>query len=171
MTTRTLTFSPKQYAAHLRKLAAGGVEAALKRGCVSGAARCVPIVQRSVETAPPANPAGVGTGGAFNTGQYKRAWKSAPIPNGAVVSNDQKYAVIVEEGRRPGAAMPPDSAIRPWIQRRLGLSDKEAASLSFVIRRAISRRGLLPRKVLQRALPEMDEAVLSEIIRELEAAS
>jgi hypothetical protein len=167
---RVRVFDPREYEQHLRRLAAGEAQKAMERGCVSGAMRCIPIVQRSVETAPPANPAGKGTGGAFNYGDFKRAWKSAAVPGGAKVFNTRPYAAVIEEGRRPGSKMPPRGIIEHWARRRLGVGEKEAKSLDFVIRRAIAERGLLPRKVLERALPEMDEAVLEEIVRELEAA-
>lgn len=169
---KVVVIDAKNYAQYLRRLGQEKIPKALRRGVVSGAARCIPIVQRSVETAPPANPKGVGSGGAFNIGDFKRAWKSQPIQDGARVWNDKPYAAVIEEGRRKGAKMPPGDpdVIAHWARRRLGMPTKEAKNVSFVIRRAIKERGLLPRKVLERALPEMTKAVLEEIIRELEAA-
>ncbi len=169
---RTIVIDAKDYERYLRNLAAEKIPKAMERGVLSGAMRCIPIVQESVETAPPANPSGKGTGGAFNYGDYKRAWKSRPISGGAQVYNDRTYAAVIEEGRRAGAKMPPSEpdVIGHWAQRRLSVSAKEAKAISWVIRRAIKQRGLNPRYVLTRALPKMDRAVLEEIIRELEAA-
>jgi predicted CopG family antitoxin len=169
---RVVKIDAKDYSAYLRNIATAEIPKAIERGCLSGALRCIPIVQRSTETAPPANPAGKGVGGAFNYGDYKRAWKATPTKGGAAVFNDRLYAAVIEEGRRAGAKMPPSDpdVIAHWVQRHLGKSKKEAKQLSFVIRRAIKARGLNPRRVLARAIPEMDKAVDEEIIRELEAA-
>lgn len=57
-------------------------------------------------------------------------------PVGEVYSNDVQVATL-EEGRRVGAAMPPVDAIAPWVSSHLG-----DESLSYVVARAISQRGL-----------------------------
>lgn len=167
---RTIVIDARDYEAHLRKLASGDIARAMERGAVSGAARCIPILHRSTETAPPANPSGKGSGGAFDTGRYKASWRSRPISSGAQVFNDAPHAAIVEEGRRPGARMPPAGVVEAWARRRLGVSKEEAARVDFLIRRAIKRRGLRARRVLQSSLPKMTQAVLDEILRELERA-
>ena len=84
------------------------------------------------------------------------------------------YASIIETGRRKGAKMPkimengtPGPIVR-WAQRRLGMSQKEAQSVAFVISRAIKRRGLVPRKVMERALPEVERLVREEKLHELD---
>jgi hypothetical protein len=166
---RTVNISLSEFARLLSRVAVTEAPAALHRGVVSGAMRSIPVLQRRTREASPANPSGLGTGGAFNYGDYLRAWKSVPISNGARVFNDRPYAAIIELGRRAGARQPPPDAMAHWAQRRLGVSKKEAKRLAFQVGRAISRRGLAPRLVLSSALPEIMDVVREEIVRELEA--
>lgn len=91
---------------------------AMRRGLLSASMRAIPVVRKSAREAPPANPAGKGTGGAFNTGDYVRAWKSEPTKTGAVLYNTKLYAAVIEEGRRPGKGVPID-ALWPWVLRKL----------------------------------------------------
>jgi hypothetical protein len=46
------------------------------------------------------------------------------------------YAAVVENGRRPGARMPPPQALRNWL-RHHGLPE----SMAFVVARSIARKG------------------------------
>ena len=138
------------------------------RGARRGALHAVSTLQRATGTASPANPAGRGTGGAVNTGHYKRAWKWEMEPDGARVHNVAPYASVIEEGRRAGSRFPPTTAIKEWAQRRLGLSEKEAKAAAYPIARAIARRGLVGRKVLGKALPKIEEDFIQGVLKELE---
>lgn len=63
---------------------------------------------------------------------------------GRVFSGDVPVKVVaVEEGRAPGR-MPPAAPIELWVARKLGLGGKELKSATFLIRRAIGRRGTKP---------------------------
>ncbi len=166
---RTVSIPLSEFARLLERVAATEAPAALHRGVVSGAMRSIPILQQRTREASPANPSGVGSGGAFNYGDYLRAWKSVPTADGARVFNDRPYAAIIELGRRAGARRPPAEAIAHWAQRRLGVSKDEARRLAFQVSRAIGQRGLAPRLVLSNALPDIGDAVREEIVRELEA--
>ena len=121
-------------------------EGAYKRGLRSAAMRARTIMDAATVTAPPAS--ANGTQGAVNTGAYRRAWKAEPTADGIHVYSLSPYAGVIEYGRRPGARMPPEDAIARWAQRKLGLPYKRARAVAFVMRRAIARRGLAPRKVL-----------------------
>lgn len=70
------------------------------------------------------------------------------------------YAEAVEEGRRAGAPMPPQGALLGWMGRH-GIE----ASLEFVVRRAIGRRGTKARWFLRDA----KERVAPVVERELSA--
>lgn len=59
---------------------------------------------------------------------------------------NQPYAEPVEYGRRAGAPMPPSGAVLGWM-RRHGIDQ----SAEYVIRRAISRKGIRPRPYLKPA--------------------
>lgn len=137
------------------------------RGARRGGLRAVSTLQRATGRAPPANPSGLGVGGAVNTGNYKRSWKMQPTPDGAHVFNAARYAGIIEHGRRPGG-FPPLALMRDWAQRRLGLSREEAERAAFPIARAIARRGLLARRVLTDSLPTIEKDFLEEVENELE---
>ena len=160
MATERVFADAKQWAAFQRRLGKAFTPAALK-GIRAGGLRCIPLLHRSTETAPPASTGG-GTG-AVDTGDYKRRWRTSPLPNGVEVFNDAPEAGVIELGRRPGSRPPPSSVLQPWVRRKLGLSDAQAKGVAFVVARAIGRRGLRARRVMARALPAMRKAVMAEV--------
>lgn len=157
---------PGQY-----KALGAAMKTAAVKGVRRGAFRAVAMLHQFTGQAPPANPGGIGSGGAVNTAFYKRAWKQQALPDGARVYNAAPYAGVIEYGRRPGS-FPPKEPIVRWIQRRLGKSEKEARRLSFIVRRAIAVRGLLPRLVLTGAQNQaaIRKAFNDEVIKELDLA-
>lgn len=140
-------FTLKQWVGWTKRLGRDLLPAA-RHGCLVAAQRGIQVVQDATRAAIPANPSGIGTGGAVNNGGYLRGWKSAATPNGARLFNDVSYSGVIEDGRRAGSAWPPRAAIVAWAKRRLGLSTKDAQQAAFPISRAIARRGLRARKVL-----------------------
>jgi hypothetical protein len=163
MTTVTLKLS--ELAPAYRNLGAGQVKAA-RRGAIKGALRAVQTLVQATGQAGPANPGNKGSGGAVNTGHYKRSWKWEALSDGARVYNTAPYASIIEMGRRPGR-FPPITLIQKWAQRRLGLSLKEAKAAAFPIARAIAKRGLIGRKVMANAMPKVEKDFLEEVEKEL----
>jgi hypothetical protein len=141
---------------------------AARRGLVSGANRCLPLLVRSVDDAPPASPGG--KQGANNTGAYRRGWSAEATNDGARVWNKVKYAGVIEHGRRKGARQPPQKPIAHWLQRRAGLSEEEAKRMAFVVARSIKRRGLQPRHVMMRVQGDMLRVVNEELKLELRMA-
>lgn len=168
-----LVLSSKEFAAYHARLAAQ-LRPTIIRGVHSGAARAVGFLVQRTRAAPPANPGGVGSGGAVNTGGFIRRWKSVRLPDGAELVNDSPYAGIVDPdaqyGRRPGSKFPPKDALIAWIKRRLSVSQAVAERLYFPIARAIARRGLLGRRILHD--PEAKRAILdyvrADVRRELD---
>jgi hypothetical protein len=156
-----------RYVAYRQRIAERFLPAAM-RGALSAAMRGRVVVERLTREAPAANPAGVGSGGAVDTGAFLRAWKAEATQDGARLYNDAPHAPIVERGRRAGAAMPPPDAIARWVRRRLGVSESEARSVAFVVARAIATRGLVGRKIAERAAPEIAKLAVDEIRRELD---
>ena len=147
-------------------------EKAYKRGLRSAAMRARTIMDAATVTAPPASPNG--TRGAVNTGAYRRAWKVEPTADGIHIYSLSPYAGVIEYGRRPGARMPPsypEDVIARWAQRKLGLPYKRAKAVSFLIRRAIARRGLAPRRVLTspNTVAFLSAALRGEVEREIMA--
>ena len=65
-----------------------------------------------------------------------------------IVEGDaSRYAHIISEtGRRAGAKMPPDEPLRAWARRK-GIEER-----TFLVRRAIARRGIRPRYIFRDAI-------------------
>jgi len=163
------TISPKEFALYMERLS-GGFIPAVKRGILSGAMRGLTILDRRTRTARPANPRGIGTGGAVDKGGgggFLAQWKAEATPTGATIRNTAVYAPVIEWGRRIGALAPPIRFIAIWAQRKIGLSPEEAKRAAFAISRAIKRRGLLPRMILTDAIPELMSVTKQEVDREL----
>ena len=89
-----------------------------------------------------------------------RSIVSEASESSARVFSPLNYALPMEEGRRPGAPMPPPEALRGWA-RRHGF----VGSL-FVLARSIARRGIKGRFFL-RAAKIKTEARMPEFLREL----
>jgi len=140
------------------------------RGARSAALATVAVAQRRTRQAPPANPAGKGKGGAVNTGDYLRRWRWITISDGARVLNDHPAAAVIEYGRRPGSAPPPEQAIRDWLIRRLRWKEAKANRAARAVAMAIGRRGLLARHVLtsEDAVQEIAKILEREVRHELE---
>ncbi len=162
--------SMRQFSAYTSQLGSK-FDAAIKLGLQSARARAVPVMVQATAEAPPANPQGVGTGGAFNNGYYSARWQSELIgENGVRVFNDAPYAGIIEDGRRPNSRFPPRGPIARWAQRRLGLSEEEARGVAYVIAAKIAERGLIGRKVLANATEKLRGIIITEILHELNRA-
>jgi hypothetical protein len=157
----------KDLRAYLGKLPKA-LEAAAVRGIRVGAQRAIAIVVAAGDVAVPAS--AHGGKGAFDTGVYRRSWKTSPLPDGAVLFNASRYADIIERGRRPGSKMPPLAVVEQYAIRKLGLSDTEAKLARYPIARAIARRGLRARRVLRNALKDIGDVVLAEVQREVAVA-
>lgn len=150
--------SHRDLAPLVRRLGADG-PAALRRGVLSGALRCVGIMQVRGDAA-----------GVFDRGRFRQSWAAWATTNGARLLNTAPYAPIIEEGRRPGARMPPPAVIERWAKRKLALSPDEAAAAAFPIARAIAARGIPGKHLLREARPVLVQVVTDEARRELEAA-
>jgi hypothetical protein len=117
-----LVLNSKQFAAYHARLA-DQLKPTILRGMRAGAARAVGYLVQRTREAPPANPSGVGTGGAVNTGNFARRWRVIPLPDGVALDNDAPYAPIVDGGRRPGK-FPPKAELIAWIKRRILVKPK-----------------------------------------------
>lgn len=117
-----LVLSSREFAAYHARLAQQ-FRPAILRGVHSGAARAVGYLVQRTRQAPPANPAGIGSGGAVNSGAFMRRWKAIKLPDGAEITNDSPYAGNVDPdgqyGRRPGSKFPPKQPLIEWIKRKI----------------------------------------------------
>ena len=76
------------------------------------------------------------------------------------------YGEPVELGTRPH--FPPVAPLRHWVERKLGLSGKEAKAVAFLIARAISRRGTKAQKMFTGNISK-HEAVVVRILKQIPA--
>ena len=97
-----------------------------------------------------------------------------------VTINLEEYWVFLENGRRPGAKMPPVEAIEKWIKVRKILprpitlkSGKQRVptvqQLAYVIARSISRKGIAPRPFMRESIEDTMkdfQSKLSAAVRE-----
>lgn len=72
------------------------------------------------------------------------------------------YGEPVEMGTRPH--FPPIAPIRHWVEKKLGITGKEAGSVAFLIARAISKRGTKGAAMFEEGFGENE----ADIIRILE---
>ncbi len=62
------------------------------------------------------------------------------------------YAIVIDQGRTPGARMPPIDAIMLWVERVLGIKDGddfELEEVSWAIARSIAKKGITARHFVQ----------------------
>lgn len=73
---------------------------------------------------------------------------------GSVFSSltSEKYPEVMEFGRRPGARMPPPSALERWVRLKLGVPPNRVAGVAFVIARSIARKGIKGRFFMKKGL-------------------
>lgn len=92
-----------------------------------------------------------------DTGALARGMQSEVRGLTGRVFNPLGYARAVDEGRRPGARMPPPAALVGWIRRHApGMSP-------FVLARAIGRRGIKGRFFMKAALGKLRNTLPGEI--------
>ena len=97
-----------------------------------------------------------------DTSATSRSWTADVNGMSASVYSPLLSALIEEEGRRPGAKMPPPGALAGWA-RRHGFPDNAGAL--FTLARAIARRGRPGRFYLRAAARDL-EARLPEMLRD-----
>jgi hypothetical protein len=73
-------------------------------------------------------------------GGYQRGWYALARGSSLYVGNYRPYAVVIEQGRRAGARMPPPGPILAWVLRH-GME----AGAAFPVARKIAERGIAPR--------------------------
>jgi hypothetical protein len=74
------------------------------------------------------------------------------------------YARSVEEGSRPGK-MPNPDALRPWVERVLGVRGHEAKNKAFLVARSIARHGTRAQPFMAPTAIKMESRVM-QLVRE-----
>ena len=178
MATNRGVYSVKVAVRYQAALDPEALKRAVKNGLVSAAFRGVELARKSTLTAPPASPNG-GIG-AVNTGHYRRSWRASAGAAGPRIINTAPYAAVIEHGRRPGKGVPIEP-LAQWVLRKLGnevrrqlreagrkrtTADERllvARGIAVNISRAIKRRGLKGRHVLQRISGELGKIASHEV--------
>jgi hypothetical protein len=100
-------------------------------------------------------PRGISAGGGGLAGSIDMTMRGTVGEREAVVSSSVFYAPIVEEGRNPGR--PPSSRhLLLWVERKLGVRGKEAASVAFLVARKIGRVGISGSYMFRRAAARLE---------------
>lgn len=66
------------------------------------------------------------------------------------------YALYVHEGTGPAVGrpkyFPPVEALKPWVRKKLGVSESELDSVAFLVARKVGQKGTKPTKYLEKPL-------------------
>lgn len=92
-------------------------------------------------------------GGLISTINSEVTGKGTPLIKG-VVFHGSKYGDVVEKGRTAGKGMPPKGSLIRWLEVKLGLSEKEAQRIEFVVRRKIASKGTKGSQMFEKALTD-----------------
>jgi hypothetical protein len=82
------------------------------------------------------------------------------------VFSDSPHAQAVEFGRRPGK-LPPwseGSPLHKWVEQKLGVPGERSLSVSFLIARAIARRGTSGQGIFTKALNDSQGAIDERVV-------
>ena len=71
-----------------------------------------------------------------------------------IVAHQSAYGDVVEKGRDPGKTWPPEGSLLRWIEVKLGVGERAAKSLEFVIRRKIGKEGTKGAHMFENALDD-----------------
>lgn len=80
-------------------------------------------------------------------------------PVEGILGTPAQYGLPVEMGTKPH--FPPIAPIQHWVEYKLGYSGKEAASVAFLIARAISKRGTKGYGMFTKTFEQNEAHVLS----------
>lgn len=80
----------------------------------------------------------------------------------AEVGSGLEYIAPLETGRRPGRR-PPAEALRPWVERNLGLRGTAAGQAAFLLARKIGLKGTDGAHMFEEGLKAAEPHILAEI--------
>ncbi len=78
------------------------------------------------------------------------------------------YALVNELGRRPGARMPPVSALVPWVRRHHLAERGEEWSVAYQVARSIAKKGVPAQPYLEPSLVEETPKFVKALNKALE---
>jgi len=103
----------------------------------------VQFLRREIKLRTPQGVSGAG-GGLLASIQGDVILRGSTLARGVIDSNSQ-YGLVVEKGRRAGAAMPPREELVDWIAQKFGVDEDQARKLSWPVAKAIAQKGTIKR--------------------------
>jgi len=100
-------------------------------------------------------------GAPSDTGALKRSLTVETTPLSARVFSVLPYAIVMEQGRRPGARMPPPSALAGWARRHPPKGGGKSSL--FALARHIGKRGIKGRFFMKAAKDDVERQLPSLI--------
>lgn len=91
--------------------------------------------------------------GLVNTVAGEVIGKGTPVQKG-VIMHTSLHGDVIERGRTPGKKMPPEGTMLRWIQLKMGVSEAEAKSIEFLVRRKIGRKGFPGAHMFEKAFTQ-----------------
>jgi hypothetical protein len=110
----------------------------------------IALVERNIKRFTPVGVFGA-QGGLLSTEHGEVIGKGTPIVKG-IVATSSEYGEVIEKGRRAGKAWPPEGVLLRWIEVKMGVDEKEAKGLEFIIRRKIGEKGFPGAHMFERGL-------------------
>lgn len=104
-------------------------------------------------------------GGLISTIRQEVTGKGTPIVKG-VIFQGKPYGEVIEKGRSAGKGMPPEGSLLRWLEVKLGLSEKDAKRIEFVVRRKIKSKGFEGAHMFEQAFKDnltRVEAIFSKV--------
>jgi len=104
-----------------------------------------------------------------DTGSYASSWDFTETETSAILGNYAPHAPIIEKGARPFT--PPIAPLLAWAKRVLKDSSqppkysKEVWGLARGVQNKISRVGMKPRNILEKAIPMIIDNIKEELKR------
>jgi hypothetical protein len=169
---------------------------AVRTGAELGIEKAILLLENAVKTkiqqGRPPHGATVATGTLYGA-VFSEMHGSPVAPYGVVAVSPpaDRYALVVEKGRTPGARMPPPEALITWVRQKLGQAITAVAtvtgksgkpqrakakaadadrSLAFVVARSIGRKGFPGVHMFENAFNEQQQNVQQIIQEEIRGA-
>jgi len=101
-----------------------------------------------------------------DTGEYANSWDITLSEKSAILGNFAPHASIIEKGARP--FKPPIGPLLAWAKRVLKSPsqppkyDSQVWGLAVGVQKKIQAQGMMPRNVLEKAIPKIIENIRKE---------
>jgi hypothetical protein len=78
---------------------------------------------------------------------------------GSGISENEAYPMVMEEGRKAGAAVPPASRLERWVQLQLRVPAADVPKVARVVARSIARKGIKGRHMFETGLKKSQDEI------------